>query len=467
MAMLVFGTKIEVPKAILKSETESLVGEILKRRNERRLFFKLLDSPSLAQGSVLEEIIQTAANTFICDSDMPSVKDKTFNFYLQKLHQGKTLAGLPVFQDLVLRLVEQNSTGPIRDYARLAREGKFKGKMPRMVADLKKAESILTGKLGESIGEKEISSYLQRENLKAILRSLAGDLFYALNHSLSDSKAITFVRCQYELRKRQTALPGNSKKMMENLSCSLKNNSTFHLYHLKCLRFVYPYGTRLLLLEDTNDLRVPTKNGQYHQPLGETNLAQNLLSVDNIFRRLGVSVKLHLLLSDQDLIDYFPHGGSGIVPDSDLNQAYLSLRKYQYNLSRLLPDVEVHLLSEFLKSQGVFSEFNLQKENILSALTRGTSLLPGGFVEDRVNYRYESNKNIFRCDPGRQFARDRVYAQLSSLQALGVLGKIPDFGFLIEEDRGDENNYIGGIRSNSLPVFFTKLRDNPQAIVYD
>lgn len=42
------------------------------------------------------------------------------------------------------------------------------------------------------------------------------------------------------------------------------------------------------------------------------------------------------------------------------------------------------------------------------------------------------------------------------MQALGVLENV----LLVEEDRGDDNRFIGGIRGSALPVYFTQLRED-------
>ena len=69
----------------------------------------------------------------------------------------------------------------------------------------------------------------------------------------------------------------------------------------------------------------------------------------------------------------------------------------------------------------------------------------------------ESNGKILEVNPGRDFARTRVLAQLASMMSLGVIGRPGTI--LVEEDKGEENRLIGGVGKDALPVIFVKLRD--------
>ena len=120
----------------------------------------------------------------------------------------------------------------------------------------------------------------------------------------------------------------------------------------------------------------------------------------------------------------------------------------------------VLFLRQYLELENILGHFDKVRSDHLRKLQSGGGILSEGYVESRVNYRFESNARIFTDDPGRDFARIRVYAQLASLQALSVLkGKNNSSPrILIEEDREDENKYIGGNNASALPVIFIKLR---------
>ena len=110
---------------------------------------------------------------------------------------------------------------------------------------------------------------------------------------------------------------------------SIKTGQILEMIHMKCLRFTFPYGNRLSLLEHTDDVIVTTKNNETHQPKTESKLFERLENILSIFEKFGLNVKFTVLVSDQEINDYFPNKNTfGMLPTIDLVNADQSLHKY-------------------------------------------------------------------------------------------------------------------------------------------
>lgn len=466
MGINVFGIKIEIPQYEKLDDLEGFLEVVVKKKEERVILRKFLLASSLNDQGRFEEIKSQSREQDYSITPEGNLKDQVTEFCIERLKGVPTSVGISLYEDLVLQLIESNGSSNSRHYAkRLRLKGEVKQDIPgSFPGDHKQSEALIVGKLRGDIGKEEFKEYLAQKAIKTKIGVIIKDLFFAINHGLEKEKVLQFMGILYELRRLQTAEPTNEKVFRENLVDSIKSGNELTLVHIKCLRFTYPYGNRLELLVDCEDKLVPTKDGGRHYPLSEKQIIARLQRIRDIFIAFGIRAKLLILLSDQDLLDYFPYGnGAGMVPDSDVKKAGFSFRQYEEKISSFLGAESVGRLREHLRQKGLLAKFDLLKEGVLQELKRGKGNLNQGFVESRVNYRYESNKKIFVIDPGRQFARDRVYSQLASLQALEVLG-INNNGqrgnlLLIEEDRGDENAFIGGYKKSALPVFFTQLRD--------
>lgn len=165
---------------------------------------------------------------------------------------------------------------------------------------------------------------------------------------------------------------------------------------------------------------------------------------------------------DQDLKDHFLGKSSQpVFAEGCFQEAERNGGLYLENIRKAVAgkDLVAEGLRPYLARKKLLDMFDREREKELERLYSGVSKMPEGFVESRVNYRYETNKEILVDDSGRDYARERTYAQLATLQTLGVLRQQTEPFILIEEDKGEENNYIGGHGNTALPVFFINLRD--------
>jgi len=460
VTMNLFGAIVNVESIHRQDLLDEILVRASKRSDERKLLRDFLLNKSVGGGIRFDELREKIMATPIEVEVDGNIKNAVVDYCRSQLEKVKTSSGVSLYRGLVLQVVEKEGDLRCKKAASEMRKGAIfsSESLPASFPVVfNKAENILMGKLRSDVGNEEYEGYFRSKNLNSEISTLTRDLFYGINNSLDREQLFAFVGARYEMRKLQMSIPTNETTLKQNLLEAIKSEEPLNLVHIKCLRFTYPFGNRLQLVDHVRNVEVPTKDGGVHRPVSEVQLFDRLADIRRIFEELGIKVRLKVLLSDQDLIDYFPRGGDGVVPDADLLETQESLFRYKLAISQQMDGSEVEFLREFMSKNGVLNKFDSLRRNQLDQLRSGRSPLSEGLVESRVDYRYESNKKILDTDPGREFARERVYAQLASLLSLGVLGR--NGVVLIEEDKGEENKIIGGVGKSSLPVFFTKLRD--------
>jgi hypothetical protein len=435
----IFGIKIEAPRMNTSHLFDELLVSVAKKESERNILRQFLTAR-------IPEII-THVKEESTGIKVDDLKSQTLDFYLSQL---KTTG---IYEKMVLKVISS-------DYqfssARIAKEI-LNGRQPTLPStfpgDHKKAETLVIGAVSSSIGPKECQEYLARKFVKSYVQEIARDLFYAVNNNLNSEQSLKYMAILYELNKLKTADFTNNIQIKKNLIKSITTGEPVNLIHIKCLRFTYPKGNSLRLLDHT--LADDHQNNFSRRPQDETPIFVKLKLIKSIFENNGINSNFSILVSDQDLTDYFPKGGEGIIPDDDLKKTKTDIIKYQLAVSRLAPFASVKYLRQYLDEQDLLSAFDSSRQKIISELSRGVSALRENFIEEKVNYRFESNSRIFTSKPNRNFARSRVYAQVASLQSLSVLGQE---NILIEEDHGNDNQFIGGYRHTALPVIFVNLK---------
>ena len=432
----IFGTTIEAPKTDGNQYFECLLTEAVKKDSERAVLRQFL-SPRF------EEIV-VGAKKAIAGVDVAQLKPLAQIHYISQLK----LSGS--YEKMVLATMNS----PI---SRRLLQGKHPPLPSTFPRDHKLAESLVVGTVSSSIGERECREYLAYKKVKSRIQDIAQDMFFAVNNGLTSEQTQNYLSVIYELEKLKTAEFTNYPQIRQNILKSIKTNQTLELAHMKCLRFTFPHGNRLSLLEHTDDAIVVTKNNETHHPKSESKLFDRLENILSIFIKSKLNIKLTILVSDQEINDYFPDSNTfGMLPRVDLANVHRSLHKYLCAVKQRFPIHQVLFLREHLSNNNMLSTYDQTRSNILHNLSTGKSIYPENFVESRVDYRYESNSRIFTNPPDRMVARVQINGVLASMAALCVLGSKY---ILIEDDRGDENNYIGGHGKSAIPVIFCKLRD--------
>jgi len=449
-----FGTTIEAPPISDGHYFDSLLVAAAKKENERRMLKDFLLGDSLAGRPRLGEIVIQAQNEALFCSNPLDFKSQAIEFYLSQLKQTG------IYERMVLELISRDHVFRSADIANQL----LKGKSPKLPdyfpGDHKQAESLVVGALSSSIGDKECQQYLTRKLVKARIQEIAKDLFFAINHGLDPEQTTRFLSIIYELNQIKAADFTNTLGIKNNILTAILTGHPLQLIHIKCLRFTYPHGNRLKLLTHIGVDNSPVNFSR--RPQSEQPIFDRLKHLSDLFLRHRINTNFLILVSDQDILDYFPNGGQGFVPDQDLEIAHQDLELYRQAVADSAPFATVELFRKFLALTRRIDSFDHQRKTIISQLKSGRSALPENYVESKVDYRYKSNTKIFStCPPDRNFARTRVYAQVASLQSLAILGSDV---ILIEEDHGNDNQYIGGHKSTALPVIFTKLKDSTQII---
>lgn len=458
MQASVFGTRLEFTVLNNHDDEDRLLTEVARKREERDILRSFICGSSFDRCQRIKEIYQRAKMSAAdIDFDFSKERDRVVNRSIGRLRETKTLFGVSTYTDLLLRIVLANSIGRDRKYIQGILRGKTRGPMPRIADRLKAAEGMLLAKIRSDVGPNHCRRLLEEKEVVNSLREIAKDLFFAVNSNLDSGKVVQYMSLMYELRKRQVALPTNYSTIRQNILRALSGDE-IRLIHLKCPRYAYPGGRHLTVIDHLGDEHVSTKAGEIFLHPGENELYERLGNLLRLFEVYDIPAALYVLVMDQDLEDHFPVDSA----DSSLVVARFSLARLKDKIKLKFPQglANVDFLREYLSRHELLCKFDCQRLVALSMLRGGISQYPEGFVESSVDYRTQANNRILAENPGRQFARDRAYAQLATLQAIGVLAETGNL-MLIEEDRGEENTYIGGVGKSCLPVYFTKLRNNP------
>ena len=447
----IFGTTIETPSIQVGEVFENILVDVSKRDSERKTLREFLGDKSLNGQTRIGEIASQAKSEANLVDNPLEYKEQAFNYYLSILKQTGA------YEKMVLEIISKDESFTTSKITREILLGKSHELPPTFPGDHKKAEALVYGTASSSIGENECKEFLVSKFVKSNVQEIAKDLFFASNHNLSSEQSMRFTGVMYEIKKLKTAEFTNLPQIKQNILMSIKTGQILEMIHMKCLRFTFPYGNRLSLLEHTDDVIVTTKNNETHQPKTESKLFERLENILSIFEKFGLNVKFTVLVSDQEINDYFPNKNTfGMLPTIDLVNADQSLHKYLDAIKKCFTKHQVFFLREYLSNNNLLSVYDHTRSKTICDLSVGKSIYPENFVESRVDYRYESNLKIFTNPSDRETARIQINGVLASMMALCVLGSKY---ILIEDDRGDENNYIGGHGKSALPVIFCKLRD--------
>ncbi len=461
MALLVFGQAIEASRVTDSDLMRTMLAQVAKRTDERRILQDFLLTESTRGTKRFSEIetdsravaLQRGDNSFSFD------KDPVFDFYIAEMKRQKTTTGLSLYHDLVCQLMPAGNKKQRNLFRKFCLDKIEPTDLPSTFpSQFRAAEILIAGKLRSEIGIREYREHELRKEVLKQLRQVARDMFFAINNGLQREQALNFISLMYELRKTQTALPTNEAMLKKNIIKCLQQDSRLDLIHIKCLRYTYPHGSQVVILDHFEDIEVPDKFGGSYKPRSEKNIFSRLQKLVSLFERYGVSTNLLILIADQDLYDYFPDGG-GVFSGNEIEEMYRAMARYRNAIVEKVGPSHVDYLRSYLEKIDRLVQFDKTRSKVILELESGEGRLPERFVEEKVDYRHRSNADILIKNLKRRDIRKRVYAQLASMQALRILGNENDPIIVIEDDRGNDNQFIGGHRNSALPVYFTKLRD--------
>lgn len=322
----------------------------------------------------------------------------------------------------------------------------------------KRSQVIVEQQIRSSISESDCHDYLADKMAKSLTRQIVRSLFFATNHGLDQDQSLRFMGISYELDKLK------SRDTIGNLSELVSQAILLHrpveLLHIKSIRFTYPMGNRLQVLEDTNSVTQPSADNGYRTYPGEAVIFQRLSSVAEIFNKHGVDVSLSLIVSDHDLQYCFPPQQQ-IVPHQDVVDASLSVERYINFLRSQYPKFKnIYTLTEYLH----LAHANESYQQLFSMLVfqgqgGGGQHVSEKILEMRVDGQFEHYKEMF---PGytRELARYTAIRQIANVMALSaVFNTFPSTPLLTIDSRGFEDQLIGSYNPSSVVKLFTKLKD--------
>lgn len=318
-----------------------------------------------------------------------------------------------------------------------------------------KGESIVIGKIKDMIGADEMVDYLVSQSYKKTIRQIEKDIVFAKKQGID---AINFARLSLVLGQLSCApsLRGND---LEQAIVEGMKGGELNIVHIKCLRFVYPREGGVRVLVDTSDIEIDGALGRYW-PKSEERLFPRLLALKGVLERNGVKqVKLSVLVADED-IDLLYSKDNLYVSETARQeaksnaQAYIEFLRLQYS-----SQVTIYSLNEYIAKNGLKDRYQARRKEVMDDLKRGLGqFVKQNFFEiSRVNHQYEYYRQLIGHSYSRDEARRSSIEQMASTLAIEVV--FAHFSrpmLVVEEDRGGENNLIGG---GKFPIFFTRLRD--------
>lgn len=459
--MALFGRKIEYPTIQDGNYLEPVLARVSKRDEERKILKGFLLARSTTGQRRLEEIVEesylVAKETLVFPRNL---RDSVIDYFLKRLKTLQGEGGLCLYDDLSCELIKVTD----RRAAEVARRFK-QGKLP--TADLptdlprkfKEADTLLLGKLRSEIGLREYQSYVQAQELQRRMQAVAQDLFYGVNKGFSIEQTIRLMAVFYELRKLQIRVPTNEGRLRENIFRAIVGEP-LDIIHIKCVRFTYPYGERMEIIDHLGPFSTIGKDGNNIDFESQEPLLDELALFREVFVKHGIRAKLLVLVNDLDLYDHFPEGDVIVAP-GDIVAAQRAIDRYTALIDSNLKAGHAMKLSEYFELKGTKSAFEFSKRQSHTDLKREGGIVPKKYVESEVNNRFDFNQKMFAKETCRQYARERIYLEIATMQALGVLdGRAINHQenmFLLQKDMGNDSTFIGGHDKTALPVFFADL----------
>ncbi len=443
-----FGITIEAPSGNDGQYFDHLLTTVAKKDNERQLLKRFL-----LTNSRLEEITASAQESASQHSDIDHLKPQAIEFYLSQLKQ----TGL--YEQAVLRLISRDHLFRSAPYAAQILAGKSPELPNYYPSDHKKAEILVVGALISAISLPECRQYLARHLVKSRIQEIAKNMFFAINRGLNPEQVTTFVSIIYQLEKIQAAPTlGNLREVLLN---AILSSSPVELVHIKSIRFTYPGGSNLRVIEDTAPVEQLTVDQGHRLYPSEEVIFSRLNAVASIFRTHGLSVNTSIIVSDHDLQYCFP-SQQGIVPSSDVSLAHQSVNRYISYLRQHHPECQnIYTLTEYLQLSHAVDRYDqLFSMLVFQGHGGGGQHVSEKILEMRVNSQFEHYRDMFGPGYTRELARFTAIRQIANVLALSaVFETFPTIPILVIDSRGFEDQLIGGYNPKSVAKFFTKLKD--------
>lgn len=451
--MTMFGINIPIENIRKKTYIDEYVDTVLKRNDERKIFSDFLKSITSGGDTVLNELTRFSLGEARKMMELGAKIDQTeiINFALSRLKAVKS-NNMSEYDLIIYKVVEELEPRFKKLHLSLA-NGKFDGKLPLGYPDVsKKASSILIGKIKDKHVDL-VEPYLVEKILLEQIRLYSREMFYCINKGSGDA-ACNYLGIRHEMFKLRSADELNTNIIRDAIIKSLSTGEELAVLSPKCLRFSYPYGNRLKIINHTGSETIKKKDGTNYLFRDENMYLSKLVQLKHVFEKFGIKTNFMVLIMDRDVSDYFPSDGGGIIPVQDLSTCKNDITEYTSAVSKQLGQygVMVKTFTDFL-GPDLLKEFLKRKAERLAKAKRG-GLMRESFIENRVEYYFESKNRIFKNAPSKDFSRERVYAELASQQSLDIFNDIHTNYMVISDDLFNMSSVLG---NGKIPAYFADL----------
>ncbi|PIS14769.1 hypothetical protein COT64_00910 [Candidatus Shapirobacteria bacterium CG09_land_8_20_14_0_10_39_12] len=387
------------------------------------------------KGIVFDEIIRQLKATRIRESSLfeylvVEIMKQIDSFNMQRFYRG------------TICLAEKSANFP-KNFPFLLRQG---------------AEAVVKGKLKDAIDPQEVLQYLVEKERKKARNLIERDLEFARKQGVDE---VGFASLMFELNRLFEAPPTKEEDFRNAIIRGMKGEEV-NIVHIKCLRFVYPKEGGIKILTDIEDLQIGGIRGKY-QPKSEKPLFPRLLNFKTLLEERGIRTCLTVLVADEDIDLLYPLGNPYITEEQKKKakkdaQIYLEFLRGKYFQETIL------FLSEYVVQNSLERVYQKRRSVVLEDLRtgRGKIVNPSFFEINRIGHQYEYYQKLLGSVYTRDEARRSSMEQITSVVALEtVFSSFSQPVIVVEENRGGENNLIGG---GKFPTVFIKLRD--EAILF-
>ncbi|MDO8570347.1 MAG: hypothetical protein Q7R97_02080 [Candidatus Daviesbacteria bacterium] len=440
----------------------TLIDQIISRNHERKIFTEFLDS-RIDGKTIAEHLYHDAKDMSLKDHNHPDVKkEELVEAIIKRYKTTQVEDGRSAYEEMVFDLIAEENNQ--RELINKMKTKKITlNNLPTNFPSMRKnAETIFRGKVFSDITPEDCSKYKTEKYFISILREYARDLFFVLNNEATE-KAVNFLRLMYSLNQIKTFEPSTLPNLRKILLEHMKKEDSLEIIHIKSIRFTYPKGTNLKVLEDTAPVVQSGLKDEIRKYPSEEVIFERMGYLRKLLETSGIKTKATVIVSDHDLDYCFPET-QNIVPNGDVERGKLAAKNYVENLRKLHPEIEnIRSLTEFLKEKKIVDKF----ETMFKSLVREGEQGGGRFISEkilemRVNEQFEHYNQMFDSY-SRKLARQTAISQISNLLSLSVIFEsFPSIPLLTIDSRGFEDNLIGGCNPNSVVKFFTKLKDSTE-----
>jgi hypothetical protein len=432
-------------------------------------------------GRLKEDIASRAAKeaekTVLALTEKDTVAELLFQKRINSLRK-KNCPEAPGLTDFEVRVAEEINASEGLSKERIikaissVKAGRFlevKADFPDFPTIFSRGQALLMTKTRVLVGRDfatEARDYLIQRYEREEEEKLEKDQRLFLSLGLSLEKADKAAALCFDLRGVASAPTINESLFKKAIAKAIQEEKPLDLVHIKSLRYTYPEGKRLVVLNHLDEELSAGFGDERRRYPGEKIILARLGRIMELFCSYGIKPRLTVLVADNDLEVLFPPSNRLVSPTEVLKarkmgEEYIS--EFAGKASLLTKDI--FLLTDYLALLQISETYEKIRLKILEDIKGRRQLVKETVIEERVNHQFEHYREMFGARYTRSEARNTAYGQIANLLMLSVVFEsFPGLPVVIIDDRGRENRLIGGFNPGSSAIFLTKVKD-PTVIV--